>query len=138
MSERDWIPKLSADGKFYCSPACGSGHYCRKEWHDEAVRKAGELAAQLGDGWEPHVFENLGWHCKVKKGCASVWPARDGFLARIEPGVVIGHAALQFIAEGETPEDALGFAVQDARTTMSRVNDALAIVNDVLVPEVAP
>lgn len=133
MTDHDWTPRLSADGQFYCSPACGGGHFCRKEWHDKAVEAADALCARLGDGWKPHVWENLGWHYHVSKGVATIYQSGKGedaaFSAWIEPGV-IQDRAIQIIATADTPEDALGFATQDARTLASRIAEVLSQIND--------
>ena len=69
QSETDrWIPVR--DGDIYCSPACGGK--CTKKKFDIATREAQRLAAQLGKGWEPHVWENLGWHYEVRCGGMTV------------------------------------------------------------------
>lgn len=129
MSAIGRTPVLSADGQFYCSPECGGGKFCRKEWYDKAVSDADALCARLGQGWEPIVHENLGWHYRVRKGAVKVYDdSRDvpRFSAWIEvPGVP------QIIASGPTPEDAIGYAVQDARTMMARLSNALAVLSDV-------
>lgn len=138
-----WTPKLSADGEFYCSPRCGGGKFCRKEWYDRAVAEGDALAARMGEGWEPHVWENMGWYYSVKKGVVTIRVSRgnDGehasYSAWIEPNVTIDRISLQIIAHGDTPEDALGFATQDARTVIERMREALAVLNDVagVLPE---
>ena len=53
-----WRPRHRGDA--YCSPACGGG--CTQEAFQEATRLAAALAQRLGQGWEPNVWENLGWH----------------------------------------------------------------------------
>lgn len=63
-----WTPKLNGD--VFCSSACGSG--CKKADFDRATELAGVIAAKLGRGWIPRVWENLGWHFEVKKGAATV------------------------------------------------------------------
>lgn len=63
-----WTPKLK--GAIFCSPACGAN--CTKKNFDEATENARRLANQLGHGWEPHVWENLGWHFEVTKRGATV------------------------------------------------------------------
>lgn len=69
-----WTPVLR--GEIYCSPGCGGG--CKKSDYDKAVEKAGLVAAALGYGWKPRVYENLGWHYEVTKGQATVVPNRPG------------------------------------------------------------
>jgi hypothetical protein len=128
-----WTPVLSADGQFYCSPRCGGGRFCRKEWYDRAVSEGDALAAVLGDGWAPRVWENLGWHYEVHKGAATVHVHRDhrdgttSYSAWIEAR----GAHPQIIAHAADPHDALGFAVQDARTLIARpFNESLASIAD--------
>lgn len=133
MTGRDWNPRLSADGVHYCSPACGGGKYCRKDWYDAAVAQAHRLAEELGDGWEPHVWENLGWHWCARKGCCAVHPNVDKHQPFI-PGegwpiinytVYLNLPGKQLITRVEVATDALGFAVQEARTTMAQMHNAL-------------
>lgn len=145
MTDQDqgWTPQLSPDGVFYCSPRCGGGRFCRREWFDMATRKAEELARRMGDGWTPDVWENLGWHYSVRKGTARIYPSEDrnkgfdpehgfgvrSYMAMVNvPATVGGNGgtAVQFIAHAAQPEDALGFAVQDGRTVERRIADALA------------
>jgi len=59
-----WTPVLKGDQ--YCSPSCGGR--CKKADYDAAVLESKEIADQLGSGWIPEVYENLGWHWKVAKG----------------------------------------------------------------------
>lgn len=132
MIERDWTPRLSADGVHYCSPAC-SGKFCRKDWYDAAVAQADRLAEELGEGWRPRVWENLGWHWRAEKGVAVVHP----IVSKREPFVVgegwpiTGYTVFlnlpgkQFIAKAKTASDALGFAVQEARTFIHQAEVAL-------------
>ena len=99
----------------------------------EARDGAHTLVTRMGEGWESRVWENLGWHYSVKKGCVRITVNHDwldggapSYTAWIEPtNVLIRMAALQIIAHGPNPEDALGNAVQDARTIMARLTDAL-------------
>lgn len=68
--DRRWLPVLRGD--IYCSPACGGN--CTKSAYDNAVMVSNRLASQLGDGWIPEVFENMGWYWKVQKGDLTVRP----------------------------------------------------------------
>lgn len=63
-----WTPVLK--GEVFCSPACGCD--CKKADFDSATEKARLLANTLGDGWEPCVWENCGWHFEAKKRGATV------------------------------------------------------------------
>lgn len=53
-----WIP--IRNGIYYCSKACGGR--CKIVDFDRAGILARKLVDLLGEGWEPHVHENLGWH----------------------------------------------------------------------------
>lgn len=133
---RDWTPKLSPDGEHYCSPACGGGTFCKKSWFDQAESEANALAERMGAGWEPCVWENLGWHYSVRRGNATIHPRRTqggpvlSYAAWIEPGISIHQHTVQFIQSADTPDDALGFATQEARTFMSRLSDTLSDLAD--------
>lgn len=132
-TERDgWTPVLYANGTRYCSPLCGA--QCTKADYDQAVADGAALAERMGAGWEPRIWENLGWHYNVRKGCAKICPRRyhDGstvYAAWIEPEVE-GLTAMQFICDAADPNDALGFAVQEANTTISRLREALDAISD--------
>lgn len=100
----------------------------------EAQHAAAALAHCLGEGWQPVVWDNLGWHFKAVKGCVTVYPedwrGATRASAWIEPpNTLVGPSALQIVAYGPTPEDALGNAVQDARTLIARIEGSLAGLN---------
>lgn len=75
--DQKWIPVLK--GEIFCSPACGGK--CKKSAYDKAIQISNEIAAQLGEGWLPKVYENLGWHWKVEKGNLQVSSATNGYNA---------------------------------------------------------
>ena len=123
--DRKWVAR-DLPGGIYCAPRCGGG--CTKADYRRAVKESAALATRMGDGWEPDVWENLGWHYKVTKGVAEIWPSIDH---RFQRNAITGYtvslnSAKQFVVTAETPEDALGFAVQDARTAERRIVDDLA------------
>lgn len=74
----DWKP--SRRGPIYCSTACGGR--CTYADYLKARSKAHKLAKRLGKGWQPHVWENLGWHYKVifKAGILSVHSDNSAWL----------------------------------------------------------
>jgi hypothetical protein len=47
-------------GDIYCSPWCGGN--CKYADYVKAKEFAAKLCKELGRGWKPHVWENLGWH----------------------------------------------------------------------------
>lgn len=69
-----WTPRLN--GEVFCSPACGGK--CKRADFELATERANTLANQLGSGWEPHVWENLGWHFNATRRGATVSIDRDG------------------------------------------------------------
>lgn len=64
------------NGKFYCSAACGGGKFCTWEEYQKAVRESRAEAQALGRGWEPEVWENLGWHWALRRGGMTVSKSR--------------------------------------------------------------
>jgi hypothetical protein len=124
---RDWTPQLR--GKIYCSPACGGTKgFCTRAAYDRAVKDSADLAQRLGDDWEPVVWENLGWHWRVGKGCAPKDSHADHLLEITHhDGTFTAwfQGSRQFICDGPTPEDALGFLMQDVRTFVRRIEHQL-------------
>jgi len=127
MSRFDAPPILRGDT--FCSPWCGCG--CTLASYNAACAAADELAARMGSGWAPDVWENGGWNYRVRKGCLTILPQRETqrWSAWIEPKIAVGggqiKTAVQFIEFADSPEDALGFATQAARTHMARLSQAL-------------
>ncbi|KKK48897.1 hypothetical protein LCGC14_3140510 [marine sediment metagenome] len=114
-NEIDWSPR-SLPGGVYCSPGCGRG--CTKAEYDLAVRDGNALAQRMGEGWVSEVWENLGWHYRAEKGVASVsftrWHSGSEY-------TVYFYTVPPVVTSAETPEDALGFAVQEARGNELRI-----------------
>jgi len=113
---RDWTPRTQRGG-IYCSPACGLG--CKKEDYDHAVSASDKLCKRLGVGWEPIVWENLGWFYMAKNGIFEIHHHRDGKYSAWFYGVK------QFIAEADTPEEALKFLVKEIRVFISLIERQL-------------
>lgn len=78
--DQKWIPVLK--GEIFCSPACGGK--CKKSAYDKAIQISNEIASQLGEGWIPEVFENLGWYWKVEKGNTEVRHSANGYSATLQ------------------------------------------------------
>lgn len=98
-----WTPVLKPDGT-YCSPGCGLR--CTKAAHDAATTEAAQLAASLGEGWKPVVWENCGWHFSASKGCTAIhrnWRG-GGYTAYF-------NSSKQFVGEGDSPDAALADAI---------------------------
>ena|SRR5580704_13992510 len=110
----DWTPR-HLPGGIYCSPACaGARGFCTEAAYNHANKEAEKLAKRLGDGWKVEIWENLGWHYRVSKGCFEIHRDGDRYYAAFQ-------SVKQFFADAETPEDAIGFATQDARTFIRRI-----------------
>lgn len=116
--EQRWKPRRKAGG-VYCSPACGSN--CRRVDYTAAVRDSGGLAKRMGAGWEMRVWENMGWHWEIQKGVAHI--RQHGRIYRVEI-----HTVVQVFANAETPEDALGRALRDARDLERRITSDCAVL----------
>lgn len=120
-------PVISGDT--YCSPRCGVG--CKAAAYERASREAVELATRLGEGWTPVVWEYLGWRYRAERhDVAQVFPIMDrGSRFKAGEWVVGSYSCIlstsdgtDFTADAANPEDALGFAIQDARTAVSNIN----------------
>lgn len=103
-----------ADGT-YCSPWCGMG--CTFAAFEKATADAEALATQLGPNWEPHVWENMGWH----------YSAMHGEKLSLYPHSATDFAAYfndddrQYIGGGVTP----ALAVLDLRDKMEAALEAI-------------
>jgi hypothetical protein len=140
-NETDWTPRLLPGGK-YCSPRCGGAKgYCTKAAFDRATKTSATLAARLGDGWQPRVWENLGWHWEVVKGTVAkdrfdgtgviVGESSGNYTAEFRTTKVVSYdgqcaTVTQFFASADSPEEAIGLVRQDVRTFISRVEADLA------------
>jgi hypothetical protein len=124
VSKLDWTPQQQPGG-IYCSPACGCG--CKADDHNRAALEAREDAARLGQGWEPRVWENGGWHGKVVKGAAEVMRYKSYQLGTVYTAYI--RSARLFTGSGPTPEEALDRALSEARETVDKVTlDILRIM----------
>lgn len=120
MKELSWNPILR--GVTYCAPACGRG--CTRKEYEAAVAQAVGLAAELGKGWEPHVWENLGWH----------WAARKNGL-KVHPGIVSERFTAflgspnspggRWAEKGDTPEAAVRNVVSAAKDEIESLKSNL-------------
>lgn len=105
-----WTPVRN--GAIYCAPACGRG--CTAQQHEEAVKQAANLARRL-PGFEPDVWENLGWHYQAVCGSVKVRESFGGFFAygggRAESGDT-PVAAVKALADrlGEDADEAVVMA----------------------------
>lgn len=112
-----------------------------------ATAAANRLACRLGDGYEPVVHENLGWHYCVRKGAITVYeyivqnPMYDGFpasyRASIEPGKVVAFnedtmgISVQIFAKGKTPEEAVEKVLKSRDENCNKLIDVVAALKAV-------
>lgn len=108
-NQHRWTPVL--DGDTYCSPACG--FKCTKASFDLATSNALKLATEMGEGWEPKVWENGKWYYCVQRGKAAIHPPSPG--GRY---TCFFNAATQFIGAADDPHAALQDAMQQAQFFM--------------------
>ena len=135
-----WKPVRN--GIYYCSPRCG--FQCTRLAFEKATEEAQTLAARMGDGWEPNVWENWGWHYEVIKGIAKIAPNVSGdtvgghwiiksywcSIGGIEYDERVTVNIPQFQATALSPESALGFATQDMRTMIEYINASLKEISE--------
>lgn len=125
MRDLSWTPRRK--GKIYCSPACGHG--CSWAQHETAVAAASELAEQLGDGWEPRVWENMGWCYEARSPHLRVYPniTSHGYMALLcrEPDGDDGH----WTAFGTTSHEALRRVLAEARAESRAMRSLLQLID---------
>ena len=125
--KRDWKPVRR--GAVYCSPACGGGldRGCSWEKFQRVTTAARRLACQMGNGWKPDVWENLGWHFSVIAGTSCV--RRDSaFNYRAE--VNVGG---QFFGTGKEPRTAFLAALKAADIAMEEWRQQRASIKELEV-----
>lgn len=122
MASQGWTPVHN--GIYFCSPACGGGKFCTKAQHAAALLLAKATAAELGEGWVPEVWENLGWHARAISPCGrwSVHPDPKGesvtaFLG--PPGSLGGRWA----ASGRTARAAMARVRQEAQSALRELRE---------------
>jgi len=107
-----WSPVRK--GNIYCSPGCGGG--CTWEAYEAAVAHASELCERLGEGFEPRVWENLGWHFEAVAHDRRIRVRDYGYK---HPHTVRYHVEVraggdQFFAKGDDLDEALEAAKSGA------------------------
>lgn len=113
----------------YCAPWCG--FHCHHAAFEQATREAAELAALMGAGWEPRVWENCGWNYDVCNGLAEVHVIRNG--SGWQGGwTVSGYSGWlqsrpQHIASGPflDPREAIDAALTMARESRDKLSRAI-------------
>jgi hypothetical protein len=128
---RDWKPRRNRG--IYCSPACGGG--CTHREFTDATRRAAKLAARLGDGWKPRVWENLGWHYTVelgdaKRGGISIHEGANGYWYLMGDAPSCGIPAWSHPTDREfrDPKDAVRYALRRAAKDVARQQATVDLV----------
>ena len=106
-----WTPVL--DGDKYCSPGCGCG--CTKAAYDSALSKALKLATELGEGWQPKVWENGDWYYRAERSLGAKDTMVEVFSIREGGYRCYFNGVKQFVAAGDTPTEAFENAVVEAQ-----------------------
>lgn len=131
----NWTPVLNGD--IYCSPACGRG--CTLEEYDQAVKDADELAAQLGKAFQPHVWENLGWHYSATAAVPGEAFVTVNYSKRIGEYWANLHVTdKQEGAYAKDPEIAVARAINEMQEKVYRAVFELANLNMLLTQELTP
>lgn len=114
-------------GVFYCSPRCGA--HCTRAAFETATRKAAALCKRLGPGWEPRVWENMGWFYSAQKGVTEVHANHHHAYRGGVSYSVYFNTAKQFVTSDRSPIKALQLATDEARATVRKINrDLMKIV----------
>lgn len=121
-NDRYALPPQTLTGGIYCSPWCGL--MCTKYEYDQAVAGGESLARRMGDGWRSTVWENFGWHYKIQKGAAEIYP--DIYRGELVGYTVFFRTGTCITAHALTPEDALDSAIHDARRLARKIASDLA------------
>ena len=119
--EPDWTPRNK--GSLYCSPACGMG--CTRADYEAALHDGAALAKQMGPGWIPDVWENLGWYYSVTKGVVVIHP--HIFRGQLLSYTAYFNSIKQLTAQGGTPEEALVDVLKKAKAMHKQIIQDLTV-----------
>lgn len=115
-------------GDIYCAPFCGLG--CTYKMFLDAKAGAKKLVAQLGKGWKPHVWENLGWHYSAisKDGRIKVHTHKYGNRPRDYTAFLgsADSAGGRWAEHGTTPKAALRAVLRRALDEKQEVDEMVA------------
>ena len=111
VRELSWDPVRN--GEIYCSSACGGG--CTIDSYLQAVENANHLCKELGPGWVPRVWENLGWHYSAKSANDQVEVHETRYTGGVHYTAYAGEKA----DNGDTPRE----AIENIRARLTRMRD---------------
>jgi len=131
--------EIVEEGDVYCAKRCG--RRCKRSAYDRAVKEAEELCKLMGEGWEPRVWDNLGWCYSIGKGVAEIYPSRIGdngtpgwkivsYTCYINVRWAGGQRTMQFIQKAETAQAAFDESMREARTAMRELVQHLENLDD--------
>lgn len=110
-------------GLQYCSPACGHG--CKLHEFKRATREADRLAKSMGAGWQPEVWENLGWHYSTNSKCGRLAVHANRDLGKGNQYSAYlrhkGSGGGNFVGLGSTPQAAVRDAVSQASAQIDKL-----------------
>ena len=102
-----------------CAKWCGSG--CTEEAYQKARRGGAALAKQLGKGWKPRVWENMGWHFAAVSSCGRLEVHSHGgrsFTAYLGEADQPGG---RWAEHGKTPKAAVKATVREGKRELAEV-----------------
>lgn len=106
------------NGDKYCAPACGGG--CTYADYVKAVADAQTAALAMGEGWEPVVWENLGWHSKIVHPHCEIYLHRSTYWIDMRlPG--LGQISNYY----DNPKEGLREMVEEIKHRILQAQEAL-------------
>ncbi len=123
-----WTPVKR--GPIFCSPGCGMGctHAAFLDAHTNAKALCATLNRTSGEGWTPHVWENLGWHYCAHSVCGRIKVHPETCPPKGGPRYY--HA---FLGEAGS---AGGRWVEDSKTASAAVRKVIAAFREEMAPMV--
>ncbi len=114
-------------GDTYCAPACGGG--CTIHAFNQATTNAQSLADGLGNGWKPHVWENLGWHYSAisPDGRIKVHPFGSGLKGYTAFIGLDSSGGGKWTGQHRFPKTAIKKAMAEVRAESAILNEVVAM-----------
>lgn len=91
---------------------------------------AKDLQSQMTTpGWEPRVWENLGWHYTVVKGNAEIMPGRSGYHIYFSTAGRCGSDVFWHVSPNfDDPNDAVKAQIEKANEFIAKCQAAVATI----------